>query len=124
MTPKKDRTWRPCRDYRRLNIIPEPDHYAIPNISDLTSSFGTARVFSKLYQLKGYFQVPVNPDDVPKTATTTYMFYYSTFGLRNSGATFQRMMDQILKMMEQINYCIVSVLHLLILCDLYMFMLN
>ena len=99
MTPKKDGTWRPCGDYRRLNLITEPDHYAMPNISDLTSSIGTSRVFSKLDLLKGYFQVPVNPEDAPKTAITTpfgtYMFHYSTFGLRNSGATFQRMMDQI-----------------------------
>ena len=100
MTPKKDGTWRPCGDYRRLNIITEPDHYAMPNISDLTSSIGTAHIFSKLDLLNGYFQVPVNPDDVPKTAITTpfgtYVFHYSTFGLRNSGATFQRMMDQLL----------------------------
>ena len=99
MTPKKDGTWRPCGDYRRLNLITEPDHYAMPNISDLTSSIGTSRVFSKLDLLKGYFQVPVNPEDEPKTAITTpfgtYVFHYSTFGLRNSGATFQRMMDQI-----------------------------
>ena len=99
MTPKKDGTWRPCGDYRRLNLITEPDHYAMPNISDLTSSIGTSRVFSKLDLLKGYFQVPVNPEDAPKTAITTpfgtYVFHYSTFGLRNSGATFQRMMDQI-----------------------------
>ena len=99
MTPKKDGTWRPCGDYRRLNLITEPDHYAMPNISDLTSSIGTSRVFSKLDLLKGYFQVPVNPEDEPKTAITThfgtYVFHYSTFGLRNSVATFQRMMDQI-----------------------------
>ena len=87
MTPKKDSTRRSCGDYRRLNLITEPDHYAMPNISDLTSSIGTSRVFSKLDLLKGYFQVPVNPEDAPKTAITTpfgtYMFYYSTFGLRN-----------------------------------------
>ena len=71
MTPKKDGTWRPCGDYRRLNLITEPDHYAMPNISDLTSSIGTSRVFSKLDLLKGYFQVPVNPEDEPKTAITT-----------------------------------------------------
>ena len=28
MTPKKDCTWRPCGDYRRLNLIKKPDHYA------------------------------------------------------------------------------------------------
>ena len=93
MTPKKDGTWRPCGDYKRLNLITEPDHYAMPNISDLTYSISTSRVFSKLVLLKGYFQVPVNPDDGPKTAITnpigTYVFHYSTFGLRNSGATFQ-----------------------------------
>ena len=97
MTPKNDGTWRPCGDYRRLSIITKPDHYAMPNISDLTSSISTARIFSNLDLPKGYFQVPVNPNDVPKTAITTpfgtYMFHYSTFGLRNSGTTFLWMMD-------------------------------
>ena len=115
MTPKKDGTWRPCGDYRRLNLITEPDHYAMPNISDLTSSISTSRVFSKLDLLKGYFQVPVNPDDVPKTAITTpfgtYVFHYSTFGLRNSGATFQRMMDQIF---GHLPYCKVYIDDILI----------
>ncbi|XP_066941368.1 uncharacterized protein [Macrobrachium rosenbergii] len=44
--------------------------------------------------------VPVHLDDVPKTASimpfVTYTFSYSTFGLRNAGATFQRLMDAIL----------------------------
>jgi len=99
MTKKADGTWRPCGDYRRLNMITEADHYPMPNIMDLTNNIGTARVFSKLDLLKGYFQVPVHPEDIPKTAITTpfgsYVFHYSTFGLRNSGATFQRMMDVI-----------------------------
>ena len=81
MTPKKDGTWRPCGDYRRLNLITEPDHYAMPNISDLTSSISTSRVFSKLDLLKGYFQVPVNPDDVPKTAITTPFGTYRGLGV-------------------------------------------
>ena len=115
MTPKKDGTWRPCGDYRRLNLITEPDHYAMPNISDLTSSVSTSRVFSKLDLLKGYFQMPANLDDVPKTAITTpfgtYVFHYSTFGLRNSGATFQRMMDQIF---GHLPYCKVYIDDILI----------
>ena len=99
MVSKSDGSWRPCGDYRRLNLITEPDHYPMPNIIDITNNIGKSCVFSKLDLLKGYFQVPVHPPDVPKTAIVTpfgnYVFLYSTFGLRNSGATFQRMMNSI-----------------------------
>ena len=97
MVPKPDGTWRPCGDYRRLNAQTVPDHYPLPNIADVTTNLNGAKVFSKLDLLKGYFQVPVHPDDVDKTCIITpfgsYVFYFSTFGLRNSGATFQRLMD-------------------------------
>ena len=99
MTPKPDGTWRPCGDYRNLNKQTEPDHYGVPNMTDLINSLHGAKVFSKLDLLKGYFQIPVWPEDVPKTAIITpfgsFVFYYSTFGLKNSGATFQRVMDTI-----------------------------
>ena len=99
MAPKSDGTLRPCGDYRNLNNQTEPDHYPVPNMTDLLNNLHRASVFSKLDLLKGYFQVPVWPDDVPKTAIITpfgsFMFYYSTFGLKNSGATFQRLMDTI-----------------------------
>ena len=100
MVKKPDGSWRPCGDYRRLNLVTEPDHYPLPNMQDLTGSLHGARIFSKMDLLKSYFQVPVHPDDVPKTAIITpfgsYTFSYSTFGLRNAGATFQRLMDCIL----------------------------
>ena len=100
LVPKRDGSFRPCGDYRRLNMMTEPDHYPLPNMNDLTSFLHGACIFSKLDLLKGYYQVPVSSEDIPKTAITTpfgtYTFNYSCFGLRNAGATFQRMMDGIL----------------------------
>ncbi|XP_066981699.1 uncharacterized protein [Macrobrachium rosenbergii] len=100
MVQKPDSSWRPCSDYRQLNLATEPDHYPLLNMQDLTASFHGAKTFSKLDLLKSYFQVPVAPEDIPKTAIITpfgsYIFAFSTFGLRNVGATFQRLMDSIL----------------------------
>ena len=90
----------------------------MPNITDLTNNIGNAHIFTKLDLLKGYFQVPVHPDDVPKTAIITpfgsYVFYYSTFGLRNSGATFQRPMDSIF---GRTSNCLVYIDNLLVFPD-------
>ncbi|XP_068246469.1 uncharacterized protein [Palaemon carinicauda] len=50
--------------------------------------------------LKLYYQVPLNPKDIPRyTITTpfdTFNFNYSCFGLRNGEATFQYLMNGIL----------------------------
>ena len=100
MVRKKDGSYRPCGDYRRLNNVTEGDHYPLPNISDVTSFLEGAKVFSKLDLTKGYYQIPMAPEDIPKTAVTTpfgtFTFNFSCFGLRNAGATFQRTMDMIL----------------------------
>ncbi len=34
MEPKKDGSWRPCRDFRRLNRVTEADVYPLPNMLD------------------------------------------------------------------------------------------
>ncbi|XP_076058627.1 uncharacterized protein LOC143035646 [Oratosquilla oratoria] len=95
---KKNGFFHPCGDYRRLNTKTEPDHYPLPNITDITSFLHGAKIFSKL-DLKGHYQVPMHPEDIPNTAVTTpfgtFTFNYSCVGLRNFGDTLQRMMDGI-----------------------------
>ena len=98
---KKDYgTWKPCCDYHQLDMITEPNHYPLPNLADMTSNLHGTRIFSKLDLLKGYYQVPVYSEDIPKMAIITpfgtYTLNYSCFGLRNSGTTFQCLMDGIL----------------------------
>ena len=79
-------------NYRRLTNVTEADKYPMPNIQDITNSLGKAAVFIEVRSVKGYFRVLVVPSDVQKTAITTkfgsFMFHYSTFGLKTSGATF------------------------------------
>ena len=100
MVKKKDGGWCPCRDYRCLNTVTVPDRYPLPNVSYFTSRISSSTVFTKLDLHKGYYQVPMNEDDIQKTAIITpfgmFEFLRLPFGLRNAGNTFQRMMDQIL----------------------------
>jgi hypothetical protein len=48
MVPKKDGSWRPFGDYRRLNTITVPDRYPLPNMLDLSANMDKCTVFSKI----------------------------------------------------------------------------
>jgi Reverse transcriptase (RNA-dependent DNA polymerase)/RNase H-like domain found in reverse transcriptase/Integrase zinc binding domain/Integrase core domain len=37
MVPKKDGTWRPCSDYRRLNIATKPARYPLSSLADFAN---------------------------------------------------------------------------------------
>ena len=100
MVPKANGEWRPCGDYRRLNQRTIADKYPIPLISDCTAKLFGSSIFSKIDLIRGYFQVPVHPDSIPKTAITTpfgaYEFLRMSFGLRNAAQTFMRVMHKAL----------------------------
>jgi hypothetical protein len=59
MVRKKDGSWRPCGDFRKLNLVTTEDRYPLPNMADLSSRLDGCKVFSKLGLQKGYLQVPV-----------------------------------------------------------------
>ncbi len=100
MVKKKDGSWRPCGDYRRLNLQTVEDKYPLPNMADLVARLSGCAIFSKLDLKKGYLQVPVAAADVAKTAIITpfglFEFVRMPFGLNNAGMTFQRLMDTLL----------------------------
>ena len=101
MVTKADGGWRPCGDYRRLNNATTPDRYPVPHIQDFSAHLAGAVVFSKVDLVRGYHQVPVHPQDVPKTAVITpfglFEFLRMPFGLKGAAQTFQRLMDSVLR---------------------------
>ena len=115
MGKKPDGSWRPCGDYRRLNTQIVPDIYPLPNVADFTFRLNGCKIFTKLDLTKEYYQVPMNKEDIPKTAVITPFGLLERvrmpFGLRNAGCTFQRMMDQIL---GDIPHCFVYIDDILI----------
>ncbi|KAK7091989.1 hypothetical protein V1264_009601 [Littorina saxatilis] len=105
---KKDGTNRVCIDFRKVNKITVFDPEPMPTAADLFRRLTGSKIFSKIDLSKGYWQIPVRGEDIPKTAFATpdgtYECLRMPFGMVNSGATLKRGMRKMLKGMKNVVY--------------------
>ena len=92
---------RLCVDYRKLNEITRRPIFPIPDSRTLFDALEGNKYFSTIDLSSGYHQVPMKEIDKEKTAFSTrrgqFEFNRMPFGLCGAPATFQRIMNVVLK---------------------------
>jgi len=101
MVKKSNGKWRMCTDYTDLNRACPKDAYPLPNIDRLVDGASVNKLLSFSDAYFGYNQISMHPRDKLKTTfmTDSANYYYEVmpFGLKNAGATYQRLMDKVFK---------------------------
>jgi Reverse transcriptase (RNA-dependent DNA polymerase) len=109
---KKDGRLRPCQDYQYLNDWMIKNAYLLPLILEIMDKLKGAKYFSKFDVWWGYNNVRIRSGNEWKaTFKTNWGLYEPTvmfFGMCNSPATFQAMMDEIFKKEIEENLIIVD----------------
>ena len=85
-----------CVDFTNLNKACPQDPFPLPRIDQIVDSIAECDLLCFLDAFPGYHQIKMAVEDVEKTSFLTpcgvYCYTCMPFGLRNVGATFQRLM--------------------------------
>ncbi|XP_057719609.1 uncharacterized protein LOC130934033 [Arachis stenosperma] len=99
MVRKSSGKWRMCVDFTNLNKACPKDAYPLPYIDKLVDNASGFKALSFMDAYSGYNQILMHPEDQSKTAFITehgnFCYKVMPFGLKNAGATYQRLMDKV-----------------------------
>ena len=102
LVPKSNGTYRMCTDYRKVNSVTKTDSFPIPRIDDCIDKVGNSKYVTKfrINLLKGFWQVPLTEraQEVSAFATPNGLYQYKVmpFGMKNSPAMFQRLVNNVI----------------------------
>ena len=101
LVEKSPGKWRMCNDFTSLNKFCPKDPYPLPRIDQLVDSTAGCSLLSFMDAFQGFYQIRMASEDVAKTAFVTregiYCFKVMPFGLRNAGATYQRLVNRMFR---------------------------
>jgi hypothetical protein len=98
MVKKNTGKWRMCVDFTDLNKACPKDSFPLPRIDQLVDSTTGHKLLTFMDAFSGYNQIMMDENDQEKTSfiTSRGLFCYKVmpFGLKNAGATYQRLMNR------------------------------
>nr|XP_027118612.1 uncharacterized protein LOC113735828 [Coffea arabica] len=101
LVKKEEKAWRMCVDFTDLNKACPKDCYPLPRIDQLVDSTAGYEIFCFLDAFKGYHRIVLDEEDQEKTSFITedgtYCYVTMPFGLKNAGATYQRLVNKLFK---------------------------
>ena len=90
-----------CLDFTNLNKACPKDSFPLPNVDRLVDSTACQGLLRFMDAFSGYNQVKMHPGDEENTTFVIdqgiYCYKLRPFGLKNTGATFQRLVNKIFK---------------------------
>ena len=88
-----------CVDFMDLNKAYPKDSFPLPSIDRLVDASAGHHVLSFMDAFSGYNQIMMDPSDQEKTAFITekglYCYQVMSFRLKNTGVTYQRLVNNV-----------------------------
>ncbi|KAL0304719.1 UNVERIFIED_CONTAM: Polyprotein P3 [Sesamum angustifolium] len=101
LVPKLGGRWRICIDFRDFNKACPKDFYPLPQIDQLVDSISGCELLSMMDASQRYHQIMLTLEDHKRvsflTSADTFCYVVMPFGLKNVGATYQRLVDKIFR---------------------------
>ncbi|XP_019056122.1 PREDICTED: uncharacterized protein LOC109115929 [Nelumbo nucifera] len=101
MVKKDNGKWRICIDFTDLNKACPKDNFPLPRIDQFIDATASHELLSFMDAFSGYNQIRMHPNDQKKTTFITdcdlYCYKVMPFGLKNVGATYQRLVNEVFK---------------------------